>query len=294
EGLSAYIKSVSISDQNEINTVTTELENYLRDHEVLIDDIIESLKEELHRDNFNANLWYECGYLLSTAGRYDEALEYLDEVIDLDPLYFDAYVQRSFVNNRLENYKASINDISIMLHHQDTLQYHIYRADYFYNDGNYNEAIEDYILAANNGSNESAYCYYSCGQSCYRLEDYASAAFYYDKAISEELPDGYKASCYSECGDVYYNLGCEEYDNENTERGNEYFKSALDRYYEVLNCESSDDERANCYYWAGITHSVLGDEKSALSDYEAACEYSDEAEYRDARNRCKKHLMSLE
>ncbi len=294
EGLSAYIKSISISDQDKANEVTTELGNYLKEHREMADEMIKNLKSELNEDNFNVNLWYECGYLLNAAQRYDEALEYLNKVIEREPLYFEAYVQRSLVNNHLKNYEDSVNDISIMLHHKEITEYYVYRADYYYNAQEYNEAIEDYILAAQNGSKKSAYCYYSCGQSYYRLEDYTNAASYYDKAIPEGLSDRYKASCYKECGDVYYNLASKEYQDENIERRNEYYKTAIERYYEALNWETTDSIQAHCYYWAGMAHSRLGDDKKALSDYEAACKLDDEDNYKSQRDECRERLKLME
>lgn len=269
---SAYIKSIKVSDQNNPPMITSELENYLIENEDIVNRIIKNMENELDEIFFKANVWYEYGYLLKSMERYEEALECFNKIIERKPLYFDAYFQRSLVNNSLENYEDSINDITIMINHNDIDEYHIYRADYYYNNKDYYEAIEDYMFAVKNESNQSAYCYYSCGQSYFCLDDYENAITYYDKAIQEGISDDYKASCYKECGDMYYNLADMEKQNGNTEQINKYYKKAIKRYYKALKFDLSTEEKIYCHRWAGRAHEMLGNYKKANSDFYAAKE----------------------
>lgn len=296
--VSSFIKAISITDQDSHlrGTSNTELEEYLKSHREIGGEIIYELDEAIKNDEDNLNLIYTRGCIRHARQEYESAINDFNTVIAAEPLYFDAYISRSLSYNKIENYEAAVEDITIVLYHSNLLEYYIYRGDYLYNNEDYAKAIEDYRFAAEGGSNKSAYCYYSCGQACYRQGEYEDAAIYYSNALSEGLDDGYKQSCYRELGDVYLCRGDQyQYVDEGIEQNLEmafgYYRDAIDQYQSALNYMGTDNEKAaSCEFWIGNAYSRLGEDENALSHYEAACEMSDDTYYRDEMEGCRERL----
>lgn len=295
--VSSFIKAISIIDQNSHSgrESMTELEEYLKRHREIGGEIIYKLDEAIKNDEDNLNLFYIRGVIRRARQEYEATIDDFNVVIEADPLYFEAYVERSLSDNIIGNYDAAIEDITTVLYHSGLLDYYAYRGDYLYNKGDYSKAIEDYRFAAEGGSNKSAYCYYSCGQAYYRLGEYSDATFYYEKAISDGLIAGYKQSCYKELGDAYLCQG-DQYQSgdkveQNLDKAFACYRDAIDKYELSLSYSEADSEvTASCEYWVGNAYSRLGEDKNALPHFETACELSDDEFYRSEFESCRERL----
>ncbi len=87
---------------------------------------------------------YDCKDYRGAVSDYDKALE-------LNPNYFDAYVERGFAEIRLEKYRRVVSDFSAALglrpHDDSSYWFLAMRADSHYWLGQYPEAVADYTKA---------------------------------------------------------------------------------------------------------------------------------------------------
>ncbi|MEI0488992.1 tetratricopeptide repeat protein [Brachyspira pulli] len=149
---------------------------------------IENIKDKNHINNY-AGAFYNIGTAKYELKIYDEAIEYLNKAIELNPYFSNAYVYRGMVYYQLEKYSEALKDYNKAI-------YIDFNNEYAYTNrglikeklGDYQAALEDYNKAIElNKNNIEAYT--NRGLIKEKLEDYQGAIEDYDKAIELKPQD---------------------------------------------------------------------------------------------------------
>jgi tetratricopeptide (TPR) repeat protein len=154
--------------------------------------------------NLDATEWYRKGSEALRAGNNNEAIAAYSKAIQLDPKYVRAYIDRSFVYNRLGNYQQCFNDANkaIELDPGDARAY-VNRGVAYSRLGNAQLAINDYNKAI--GLNPRyALAYVNRSAAFIKLGNYRQAIKDANKAI-ELNPNN--AMAYFNRGTAYAKLG---------------------------------------------------------------------------------------
>lgn len=147
---------------------------------------------------------------------YEQALEFFNEAISLNPNISDGYRGRGFVYYYLKNYSQAISDCnkSIELNPTDEFSYN--------NRGIIHLAIKNYLQASNdftqaiNLNQNFAWAYNDRGLAYYNLKNYSQAIFDYTQAINLN----------PKCAIAYYNRGLLYEDLQNYTKAEEDFVKA--------------------------------------------------------------------
>jgi tetratricopeptide (TPR) repeat protein len=136
-------------------------------------------------DNLSATEWFEKGYKLDESGNYSDAVKAYSKVIELNPQYADAYLNRGLAYCRLGNYQQGIKDYNKAIE----LDSRAIRTAAYSNRGltyghlgNYQQAIEDYNKAIELDP-QFAGAYLNRGSAYVELSNYQQAIKDCNKAI---------------------------------------------------------------------------------------------------------------
>lgn len=98
--------------------------------------------------NLSASEWYEKGYAAFVAGNNAEAIAAVNEAVNLNPQYAEAYYYRGTIYYYMDNYYQAIKDFNkaIDLNPQYAEAYH-YRGFAYFMLGNYDQSGKNYQKA---------------------------------------------------------------------------------------------------------------------------------------------------
>jgi tetratricopeptide (TPR) repeat protein len=192
-------------------------------------------------------LEYRAAALIRT-GRFDEARNDIDRVVELNPENPDIYLQRALYYQQKGHYPEAISDFSKAIEIDGTSPYpFFYRAQCHHKNGNFMEAIADYTKAIESSTIDNdeyhtlrAQCYVAMNKLNEAMDDFT-------KSI-ELNPDNEKA--YRLRGELFEKKG--QYD------------SALKDYNKVIEIEPYADaflKRADLFHYS------LNQYDSAIDDY---------------------------
>ena len=92
---------------------------------------------------------YNRGSIYSNLGLFDKALHDLDRTIELLPDYASAYNNRGLVHEKMEHYAKAIEDFDKAIELEDSPIAYYNRANTYYEQGDYQKALNDYQNALN-------------------------------------------------------------------------------------------------------------------------------------------------
>lgn len=172
---------------------------------------------------------------------YNNAIEYFNESIKIEPMCPYAYMYRSIAH--IKNDNAAVSDLSkAIMFKTDNLEAYYLRASLYYDMGKFERAIEDYtfIINAEPGSYTAIFNRANC---YYFLDQFDKASMEYSQL------DDYLANMY---------LGMSLVENHEYEKGIEAYTDIMELYGD----NSFLDKRAFCYF-------KLGEYIKAIEDYTA-------------------------
>jgi tetratricopeptide (TPR) repeat protein len=142
---------------------------------------IEDYEIFLAHDDMNVQTWYNLGYSQYHSGMNEEAVTSYSKTLELDPSYYQAYINRGLAYVDLEKYEEALADFNHALEFGDIPFAYSGRGDAYYGLKEYDMAIAEYekaIFMMQGGSSSAhSYCmvalnYYETG----RYEDALNAA----------------------------------------------------------------------------------------------------------------------
>jgi tetratricopeptide (TPR) repeat protein len=294
----------------------------------------ESLTQFRKRDAIRALVYYREGQRRFLRGDYDGAIDALNEAIDLDPEFINAYGIRALQKVHLGESEAAKGNTEVerdyynkaIADFNEAFKLNPYEAPEEYrlrgwakaklgeseaSQGNiveaqlhYHEAIQDFDKALElNQEYASAYSnrgYVKAkfGESKVSQDnvkqarrDYRAAIDDYTEAI-RRMPTSYaesslarlyakrlfqpeKANTYNKRADLRFELGEFETAQNNTEKAERYYRTAIDDYTEAINLRS---DHAVVYYSRGLAKRALGLHGEAKADFEKSAELNREIE----------------
>ena len=184
--------------------------------------------------------------------KYDEAIELLNEVIEEDPDYAQAYSSRGIAKHGLEEYTGAVAD------YDTAIKSGLEEPYIYYNRGiakdkleEHEAAIADYDTAIKQG-HDNAETYFNRGNAKRALGDYEAAIADYDTAIELDPDSAYR---YSTRGRV---------------------KAVLDKYEAAIadydTAIELDPDHAQAYLNRGLAKHELDEYEAAVTDYDTAIE----------------------
>ena len=217
-----------------------------------LDKRVEEIQNQKPENELTAWDYFSKGNRAYDENDNDQAIEYYDKAIELNPKNAVAYYNRGVAYCDKGEHKKAIEDYS------KAIELNPYYAKTYYNRGNacfykgeYDKAIEDYNKAIELNPDDVE-AYYNCGVAYYNKGEYEKAIEDYSKAI-ELNPDEAKA---------YYNRGVAYYDKGEYEKGIEDYRKAIEL--------KPEDKEA--YYNRGNAYYNKGEYDKALEDYNKAIE----------------------
>jgi len=196
--------------------------------------------------------WFDKGYALQIAGRYQEAIRAYTRAIELNPKYSGPYCNRGAAYGNLGEYERAIEDFD------KAIELDPKNADAYYNRGlsyakigDPRQAIKDYDKAIRLDP-KYAQAYINRGAAYGDLGNRQKEISDYDKAI--EL-DPKKASAYYNRGVAYGHLGNHQ--------------KAIRDYDKAIEL---DPKHAGTYIGRGAAYGNLGNHQKAIEDFDKAIE----------------------
>jgi tetratricopeptide (TPR) repeat protein len=198
----------------------------------------------------SARDWFDKGYALGIAGRYQEAIEAYTKAIELDPNFALAYSDRSADYIYLGNHWQALRDCDRAIELDPKLAgAYINRGVAYENLGDYKQAIRNYDKAIELDP-KIANAYNNRGFAYYELGDHRQAIRDYERAI--ELDPRY-AWAYTNRGAAYGELG--------------------DYRQAIRDCDKAielDPKYAKAYYNRGVAYGLLKNFEQAINDLKIA------------------------
>lgn len=210
------------------------------------------------------------GHLTGSKDKYDEAIRYYNEAIELDPASAMSYYERGVSYCMKEDYQRAVEDLTkaIELDPNFILSY----AERGFNrirTGDYDGAISDYNWAIKHDDLNKARAYCNLGDAYRRKGDFDSGLKECNKAIALRPIFYYP----------YKIRGCIYYDRKEYEKAIEDFTKAVDGRNDGIEYEAAAvyDLRGKCYR-------VIGEEDRANSDFAKAKELRSTKAERERHN----------
>ncbi len=171
------------------------------------------------------------GIAYRNLGKYQEAIQDYTKAITINPQSANTYNNRGVVYYNLKEYQKAIEDFNqaIVINPQD--------GDAYYNRGNaycdlgeYQKAIQDYnqVIKINPQSSET---YNNRGIAYYNLKEYQKAMEDYNQVI--KINPKYVIP-YNNRGNVYYDLGIKYQQERNKQEAKKYYHLAIADYDKAL------------------------------------------------------------
>jgi len=99
--------------------------------------------------------YYNRGSLYSNMGLLDKALADLNRTVELSPEYASAYNNRGLVHQKMEHYEEAIVDFTKAIELEESPVAYFNRANTYFEEGNYGNALNDYKEALSNLDKDS-------------------------------------------------------------------------------------------------------------------------------------------
>lgn len=194
---------------------------------------------------------YNQAVALIQAGNYEQALEKLDDALELDSEYVDAYIHRGFMRAVLGDADAALADLNQALTRSPTPEVYKARAALRTRLGDHAGAVQDYDRALEQDS-EDAEAYRGRAEAYRMISAYPAAEYNYTQALAFNPTDGL----------VYRRRG-------ELRMGTGNLEGALEDFTEAIALRPDDPE---AYYGRAIARSQLGDSEGAREDFQFAGE----------------------
>ena len=280
-------------------------------YDLLLKEIPIYLKDENKYLNKIPKLYYEAAISLLNMEKYDEAIKYFNKCTDFEinknnesdiELLSDCFYKKGYSLSKLNNKKDAIKEFDEAIKYNDkNADVHNYKAHCLMILGNYEQAIDSYILSINlnkkkfsiinDGNFSIGYCYT-------KIKKFKEALKFFD--ISRNINE-------NEIKNIYIKgiESCEEGKGEES-LINFYSKykdlSAkfidlnfytgicnieLGKYNDAIknfdNCNKYDKKFSESYYKKGIIYSMQNKSNEAIEQFEKAIFYNDKiSEYKEA------------
>jgi len=194
------------------------------------------------------------GILKGKKGKIEDAMACFNKAIEVDSTYPEAYFNRGYAKNMLDDNKASIADFTKAIQYDSTYSNAYFnRALAYAEDKDNRAAIKDFTTVIKLDSGTNAEAYYFRGVSRYFLVQLDSAIADFDSAV---VVDSTYAEAYYNKALVKTRLG-----------GMDNLKEALSLYSKAIGINPYD---ADFYNNRGQVRYVLKDYKGAVGDYNRA------------------------
>ena len=211
---------------------------------------------------YSADDYFYLGVTYHQRGKYKEAMEYYDQVIEINPQDADAYHNLGHIKAKLGNHKDAIKDFD------KAIEINPYDADTYNNRGhakaelgNHTEAIQDYDKAIEINPQFAA-AFNNRGITKRKSGNHMEAIQDYDKAIKIN----------PQYAEAYFNRG-------NAKAGLGNYKEAIQDYGKAIEI---NPQFAEAFNNRGSAKAGLGNYKEAIQDYGKAIEIN--PQYAEAFN----------
>lgn len=195
-----------------------------------------------------ASYWYNLGLAQRKMEDYDSAIASYTKALELDPEYYEAYINRGYVYRLQKKYSKALTDYSQALEFGEILTAYSGRGDTYYESEEYNKAIEDYKKVLQiNPSDAHAYCYISL--SYFELKKYQDSI---DAAEASHSIDA----------------GCGGRQLLETEARSYYALKNYDQALVFINKALALGEYPLGLYYRGMIHQAAGKNQEAIQDLE--------------------------
>lgn len=271
----AYLKRPILGHLREIHNIHTG---------TIYNDMIGFIANEKNYET--ASVLFYRGLASDNKGKYKEAIDYYDRVIELNPNDARAYSNRGLAKSNLRQHREAIGDFNkaIELDPNDAIDYSN-RGDVKGELGQHQKAIDDYDKAIELDSNNKE-AYNNRGVTKNNLRQHQEAIADYDKAI--ELDQNY-AKAYNNRGvakielrqhqeaitdfskalELNPNYAATYYNRGNVKNELEQYQEAIADYDKAI---ESDPNYAEAYHNRGVTKIKLEQDQEAIADFNKAIE----------------------
>ncbi len=204
-----------------------------------------------------ADPYEKMGIAKQGLGRYQEAIQYYNEAIDLITDDFTAYYNRGFAKLESEDYIGAIQDCKKVIElNQDDAEVYLVQGPAKEATLDYIGAIKDYSEAIDNLNPKEPWNYYFYrGDAKRKIKDYAGAIDDYSKAI--ELKDDFV--------NAYLNRGIAK-----AGKPVHDYAGAIEDYGKIIVLAPKD---SRAYYNRGNARQALGQDEDAKQDHAIAYYY---------------------
>jgi tetratricopeptide (TPR) repeat protein len=195
-----------------------------------------------------APYWYNLGLAQRKTDDFDSAIASYTKALELDPAYYEAYINRGYVYLLQKKYSKALADYNRALEFGEILTAYSGRGDTYYESGEYNKAIEDYKTVLQiNPSDAHAYCFLSL--SYFEIEKYQDSI---DAAEASRKIDA----------------GCGGRKLDETEARSYYALKKYDQALLHINKALALGEYRLGLYYRGIIYQAAGKNQEAIQDLE--------------------------
>lgn len=202
---------------------------------------------------------YKLGIMASNAGHYSEAIKFFEKVLQLNPDYKDALIEKAFAHMQLNEYKEALNYYNqlLKLYPEDAQTY--YGLGIIYDNlDNKDLSIQNFLEAIKRNEKNDLY-YFELGRTYHKYDQRENAEQCFLKQISLNPSSVNVAKSYNYIG--YYAL-----ENQKFDEALNYYKSA------VMHAPDNPDYLYNL----GLTYYKLNQNELALQYFQKAVEKNPE------------------
>ena len=235
---------------------------YLRKHhgispQSIYNDLHGYIKhQERHYEAYNnlrEGVYHQVqGDFTGSEDKYDAAIRYYNEAIELDPASAMLYYERGVSYGKKEDYQRAVEDLTKAIElDPDFILSYTERGFNRIRTGDYDGAISDYNWAIEHDDLNKARAYCDLGDAYHRKGDFDTALKHCNEAISLSSVFYYP----------YKIRGCIYYDRKEYEKAIEDFTKAVDGRNDGI-----EDEAAAVYDLRGKCYRAIGEEDLASAD----------------------------